>query len=74
MMSKQKNIKLIEQFVEENVNNYTASTLKLYQSQLNTMADKFSFKTRQSTLLKYFDKIDNVNGETKRDGFQMVYA
>jgi hypothetical protein len=60
-MSKAKNIQLIEQFVDENANNYTASTLKLYKSQLNTMADKFSFKTRQSTLLKYFNNIDNVN-------------
>ena len=65
-MSKAKNIQLIEQFVDENANNYTASTLKLYKSQLNTMADKFSFKTRQSTLLKYFNNIDNVNTKSNK--------
>jgi len=66
MMSKAKNLQLIEQFVNENADNYTPSTLKLYKSQLNTMADKFAFKTRQSTLLKYFEKIENVNTKSNK--------
>jgi hypothetical protein len=65
-MSKVRNLALIEQFVAENKDNYTESTLALYKSQLNTMADKFSFKTRQSTVLKYFATIKNVNTKSNK--------
>lgn len=65
-MSKAKNLALIEKFVTENKDNYTASTLALYKSQLNTMTDKFSFKTRQSTVLKYFATIKNVNTKSNK--------
>ena len=65
-MSKARNLALIEKFVTENKDNYTASTLALYKSQLNTMADKFSFKTRQSTVLKYFATIKNVNTKSNK--------
>ena len=65
-MSKQRNIALIDEFVEQTKDTFTPSTLKLYKSQLNTMADKFSFKTRQSTILKWFNTIENVNTKSNK--------
>lgn len=65
-MSKKRNLALIDEFVEQTKDTFTPSTLKLYKSQLNTMADKFSFKTRQSTILKWFNTIENVNTKSNK--------
>ena len=65
-MSKERNLTTIDEFVEKNQDKFTPSTLKLYKSQLNTMTDKFSFLTRQSTILKYMDAIDNPNTKSNK--------
>jgi len=65
-MSKQRNLDLIDDFVEQKKDDFTPSTLKLYKSQLTTMSDKYSFKTRQSTILKWFKTVENVNTKSNK--------
>ena len=65
-MSKARNLKYIQDFVDGNQGTFTPSTLKLYASQLNTMADKFGFNQRQSTILKYMKSIENVNTKSNK--------
>jgi len=65
-MSKARNLKYIQDFVDGNQGTFTPSTLKLYASQLNTMADKFGFNQRQSTILKYINSIENVNTKSNK--------